>query len=265
MRDLTQPIHVRSIGKGARDVLAIHCTIAHSGAWKRLASLLSEEATFHAFDMLSHGKSADWDGLGDFQDRNVEAALTVLERPMDVVGHSFGATVALRVAVERPDLVRSLTLIEPVFFAVALQDAPDIVAEHNRIAQPYQEAMQSGDWPLAARLFNRMWSTDDSPRWLQLPKVTREAMIRGIPVVPACDASLFDDRAGLLGPGVLGGLSLPVLLLRGSRTQPVIGGINDSLARRIPAAFNHMVEGAGHMLPISHPQETAQHLKMFWD
>ncbi|MBO9449031.1 alpha/beta hydrolase [Tropicibacter sp. R16_0] len=264
MRDLSQPIHVRLMGEGARDVLAIHCTIAHSGAWKRLASLVSDEATFHAFDMLSHGQSADWDGQGDYQDRNVEAALTVLDRPMDVVGHSFGATVALRVAVERPDLVRSLTLIEPVFFAVALQDAPELVAEHDRIARLYLEAMQAGDWPLAARLFNRMWSTDDGPRWPQLPEATRAAMIRGIPVVPACDAALFDDRAGMLTPGVLEGLNMPVLLLRGGQTQAVIGSINDGLARRIPGAIGHVVEGAGHMVPISHPQEVAQHLKAFW-
>ncbi len=264
MRDLPQSIHLRSIGDGDREVLAIHCTIAHSGAWKRLASFLSEDATFHAFDMLSHGKSADWDGQGDFQDRNVEAALAVLDRPMDLVGHSFGATVALRVAVERPDLVRSLTLIEPVFFAVALQDAPDLVSDHNRIARPNQRAMQAGDWPLAARLFNRMWSTDDGPRWPQLPEATRAAMIRGIPVVPACDPALFEDRAGMLKPGVLDGLSMPVMLLRGGQSQPVIGSINEGLSRRIPGAVGHVVEGAGHMLPISHPQETAEHLKVFW-
>lgn len=264
MRDLSQPIHVRLMGEGARDVLAIHCTIAHSGAWKRLASLLSDEATFHAFDMLSHGKSADWDGLGDFQDRNVDAALTLLDRPMDLVGHSFGATVALRVAVERPELVRSLTLIEPVFFAVALQDAPELVVEHDKIAKPYQAAMEAGDWPLAARLFNRMWSTGDGPRWPQLPEATRAAMIRGIPVVPACDAALFDDRAGLLAPGVLEGVRMPVMLLRGGQTQRVIGSINDGLAQRIPGAVSHVVEGAGHMLPISHPTETAQRLRSFW-
>ena len=264
MSDLPQPVHVRALGKGARDVLAIHCTIAHSGAWKRLASLLSDEATFHAFDMLSHGQSEDWDGQGDFQDRNVEAALTLLDRPMDVVGHSFGATVALRVAIERPELVRSLTLIEPVFFAVALADAPDAVAEHDRTAAPYLEAMHAGDWPLAARLFNRMWSTEDGPRWPQLPEATRAAMIRGIPVVPACDAALFKDRAGVLAPGVLEGLAMPVLLLRGGQTQPVIASINAGLERRLPNASSGVVSDAGHMLPISHPQETADQLRAFW-
>lgn len=263
--DLTQSIYVRTLGKGARDVLAIHCTIAHSGAWKRLASLFDDTATFHALDLLSHGKSADWDGQGDFQDRNVEAALNCLDHPMDVVGHSFGATVALRVAIERPHLVRSLTLIEPVFFAVALQDDPAAVAEHDRTALPYVEAAEAKDWALAARLFNRMWSSHDAPRWPQLPEATRAAMIRGIPVVQACNDALFNDSANMLAPGVLNSLTMPVLLLRGAQTHPVIDVINEGLARRIPNAESHVVPGAGHMLPISHPQETARYLKKFWD
>jgi lipase len=47
-------------------------------------------------------------------------------QPVDVIGHSFGGTVALRLAVERPDLVRSLVLIEPVFVAALLADRPDL-------------------------------------------------------------------------------------------------------------------------------------------
>jgi pimeloyl-ACP methyl ester carboxylesterase len=65
--------------------------------------------------MLSHGKSPDWDGSGDFQDVSVAAALPFLDdAPMDLIGHSFGATLALRLAVAHPDRVRSLTMIEPV-------------------------------------------------------------------------------------------------------------------------------------------------------
>lgn len=46
-------------------------------------------------------------------------ARAALGAPVDVIGHSFGATVALRLALERPELVRSLVLVEPVLFAAA--------------------------------------------------------------------------------------------------------------------------------------------------
>ncbi|TMV09897.1 alpha/beta hydrolase [Ruegeria sediminis] len=261
---LPQTPHVRHLGQGPRRVLALHCTIAHSGAWKGLAGELGQEATFVAPDMLSHGRSRDWDRQGDFQDRITDIAETQLSGPMDVIGHSFGATVALRLAVQHPDLVRSVVLIEPVFFAVAKRDAPDLIDLHHRDAEPYLDAMAEGDEALAARLFNRMWSTEDSPRWPQLPESTRAAMIRGIHVVPFVDPALFDDRAGLLQPGVLDRAAMPVLLLRGSLTHPVMTAINEGLARRLPDAESLVIDGAGHMLPISHPAETAGKIRALW-
>ncbi len=260
---LPQPVHVRHLGHGPRKVLAIHCTIAHGGAWRGVAARL-EEASFTAFDMLHHGRSPDWDGQGDFQDRNLEAAETLLTEPMDVIGHSFGATVALRLAVNHPGLVRSLTMVEPVFFKVAELDAPEVLAQHDRDARPFFEAWEAKDYPLAARLFNRMWSTADSPRWPQLPEGTRAAMIRSIPVVPACDKPLFEDSAGLLEPGVLDRVTMPALLIRGDLTHPVIGVINEGLARRLPDARSEVVTGAGHMVPISHPDAVAGHVRALW-
>ncbi|KUJ73398.1 alpha/beta hydrolase [Ruegeria marisrubri] len=261
---LPQPVHVRELGQGPRRVLALHCTIAHSGAWKGLAERLAQEATFIAPDMLSHGRSPDWDRQGDFYDRITEIARTQLTEPMDVIGHSFGAAVALRLAAEHPDLVRSAVLVEPVFFAVAKQDAPELIDKHHHDAEPYLDALAEGDEAMAARLFNRMWSTDDSPRWPQLPESTRAAMIRGIHVVPTVEQALFADRVGLLQPGILDRATMPILLMRGSLTHPVIAAINEGLARRFPDATSVVVEGAGHMLPITHPTETAEHVRALW-
>ena len=123
MTDLPQPLAVRTLGEGNRKILALHCTIGHSGAWRPLSACLPD-CVFTAPDMLSHGKSPDWDRQGDFQDRMTEAVLPYLTERMDVIGHSFGGTVALRLAVEHPDLVRSLTVVEPVLSGSAtLQEA----------------------------------------------------------------------------------------------------------------------------------------------
>ena len=126
MNNIRQPVFSRSFGNGPRKVLAVHCTLAHSGAWRGVAAAMGSEVTFVTPDMLTHGRSPDWDKQGDFQTRNTQAIEPLLEEPMDVVGHSFGATVALRLALAHPDKVRSLTMIEPVFFAVAAIDDPAI-------------------------------------------------------------------------------------------------------------------------------------------
>lgn len=253
-----QPVFVRQFGQGPRSVLALHCTIAHSGAWRGLGARLGDQLTLTAPDMLSHGRSPVWDGAGDFQDRSVAAVEHLLTDGMDLIGHSFGATIAMRLALAHPQKVRSLTMIEPVFFAVALADAPELVTDHDQQVAGFTEAMRVGDHALAARLFNRMWSTENAPRWPDLPESTRAGMIRAIHVVPACRPALYDDNAGLLEPGVLTRITSPTLLLRGSETHPIIAAVNEGLAARLPEAECAVVPGAGHMLPISHPDETAK-------
>jgi lipase len=256
-------LHCRSFGQGARQILALHCTIAHSGAWRGLAKVMETEATFITPDMPSHGRSPDWDGTGDFPDLFAEALRPLLDRPMDVIGHSFGGMAALRLAVEQPQLVRSLTLIEPVFFAIAQQEAPELLERQARVNRPVSQALEAGDRALAARLFNRSWG-DDATRWTDLSENARAAMARGIHILPASDSAIYADRPGLLKPGVLEALDMPVLLLRGGQSDEIIRVVNDGLARRIPGAENRVVDGAGHMLPITHPEATAAQLRAFY-
>ena len=51
--------------------------------------------------------------------------------------------------------------------------------------------------------------------------------------------------------------SVPVLLIEGADSPPVIDAIHTELARRLPQASRLSVPGAGHMVPITHPQIVA--------
>ncbi|WP_323780950.1 alpha/beta hydrolase [Leisingera sp.] len=261
--DLPGGVFSRSFGHGPRNVLAVHCSLAHSGAWRRLAGEMAEDITVTAFDMLSHGRSPDWDGTGDYQLLNADAGLALLDRPADLIGHSFGATVALRMAMARPHLVRSLTLIEPVLFAVAKSDAPAAFAALKAASRPIDAAWAAADLALTARLFNRMWGAGE-PKWPDMPEQARAAMVRAIPVVPACYPALYDDANGTLAPGALDPVDMPVLLLHGSESPAVIGAIVGGFSRRLAKARALSVPGAGHMLPVTHAVETAQLLRGFW-
>jgi len=74
-------------------------------------------------------------------DFDVDAAdiAALLESPTDLVGHSYGAVVALLAAARRPDAVRTLTLVEPAAFALARGD-PAVEELIGRLAELHTEA-----------------------------------------------------------------------------------------------------------------------------
>ncbi len=247
--------HIARIGNGPRPVLALHCTMAFSGAWAGFAKAAGPGYTFIAPDMPSHGRSPDWDEASDFSNTCYLAALSALSEPMDLIGHSFGGVLALRLALEHPDLVRSVTMIEPVFFHIAQQDAAGSVADHEAKATPFYQAMASGDRETGARLFNRMWS-EDSPAWDSLPERHRAAMVRAVHVVPDTVDFIFNDCEAMAPR--LGSAAMPALLIRGETGHPVIAATNAGIATRMPNALQAVIPGAGHMAPISHPEATAR-------
>lgn len=239
-------------GDGKPQVLMLHCTLAHSGAWTGLAETLGRAAL--AFDMPGHGKSGAPDPGRDYQAQCLDAALDFLTGgAMDLIGHSFGATVALRLAAERPDLVRRLVLIEPVFFAAAKGTAA--YDAHKADLRPFIDALEAGEPERAARIFTGMWGAGVA--WEDMRAAQRQVLTAQIHIIPAQDAALFHDNAGLLAPGRLESLRAPVLLLEGGASPAIIGAISEALARRLPNARRQVIEGAGHMLPITHPDAVA--------
>lgn len=256
-KSATLPPHRTWVRGGTRPVLALHCSLAHAGAWGPLAERLTG-VTLTATDQPGHGRAADWDGVSDLHKVATEGSIAIAERlghghSIDLIGHSFGGTVALRVALQRPDLVRSLTLIEPVLFAAAHAD-PAFAAfqtHHARVV----ERLQAGDHVAALRLFQADWGAGEALE--SLPEKTRTYMLDRIALIGAQNAVLMEDTAGLLRGGSLEELRVPVLLIEGGNSPAIIGAIHTALAARLPNVQRLVVQGAGHMLPITHPQLVA--------
>lgn len=252
-------IYTQNWGSGAQDALLLHCSLASSDAWRGMAAHLKDVLTMTALDFQSHGKSADWDRAGDYHAVCTADAAALLTRPMHLVGHSFGATVALRLALEHPDLVRSLTLIEPVFFAVA--KGSDAYGEHMAAFQPFEDAMQRQDHVAAARIFTQEWGTGAD--WDTLPAAMRRYMTDCIDLIPTTVPSLYEDNAGMATSGRLEAVVCPVLLAEGAQSPSIVAAINDALAARLPNVQRLKVEGAAHMLPITHSAQVATAISSF--
>nr|WP_221384721.1 alpha/beta hydrolase [Sulfitobacter undariae] len=237
--------------------MAIHCTLGQSSAWRGLATALHDDLSMLAFDLPSHGKSGEWDRTGNIHDISTDIARGLMDGPMDLIGHSFGATVAMRIAVETPELVRSLTMIEPVYFAAAIADEPELLVNYKRNSAALDAAFASGDEREAARVFNRDWG--DGTPWDTLPTRMQDHMARLIHYVPASSAFLHYDSAKLLDR--MGQASMPTLLIEGDQSPPMSGNVADSLERRLPDVQRVVIKGAGHMLAITHPDDVAPHVR----
>lgn len=247
------PTAFRHWDHGPRQALALHCSLAHAGAWSGVAAALPG-VCLTAPDLPGHGRSGDWDPATDLHATATRVAGALAERigaPLDLIGHSFGATVALRLALERPELVRSLTLVEPVLFVIA-RGTPAFEAFIGDYADVEQRL--AGEPEAAAALFHRAWGAGTLEH---LPEAQRRYMVERMPLVGAQNHVLLDDVPGLTAPGRLEGFDRPVLLVEGADSPPVVAAIHDALAARLPKARRLVVPGAGHMVPISHPRIVA--------
>jgi lipase len=250
---------------GARPVLALHCSLAHSGAWSGLAEAL-HGVTITALDQPGHGRAPDWDRVSDLHALTTAIAIDMAERvgggaPIDLFGHSFGGTVALRLAMQRPDLVRSLMLVEPVLFAAA--KAHPAYAPFRAQHLEFASVLATGDLPRATAMFHAAWGTGEA--FADLPDRQSRYMTDRIHHIVAQNPVLLDDAAGLLAPGRMEALRVPVLLVEGADSPPIIDAVQSALMARLPHATRLVVPGAGHMVPITHPSTVASAVQSHLD
>ncbi|MFO7921914.1 MAG: alpha/beta hydrolase [Nioella sp.] len=251
---------VRYWGAGPRAVLALHCSLAHSGAWEGVARALGPGLHLTAPDILGHGKAPGIDPARDLHDQCYEAILPHLpEGRCDVIGHSFGATLALRLAEQRPDRIRSLTLIEPVLFAAAKSSG--VFSAHLSEMADYAAAEARADRAATARAFLSVWGNGRA--FEDLPAAQQTYATERIHLIKAAEPALFEDSAGLVPR--LREVAAPTLLVEGGESPRIIHAILDRMARDIPDTTRLCVPGAGHMVPITHPGPVAKAIRALFD
>lgn len=252
---------------GPRPVLALHCSLAHGGAWSGLASLL-RRLTLFAPDQPEHGKGSVWIKSRPLHDQALDESIAVAEfvgegAAIDLIGHSFGGTLALRMALERPDLVRSLTLVEPVIFAAAGAAGDPAFAPFRARHLEFAALILAGRAEDALRMFHGDWGTGDTLE--DLPTRTRAYMQDRIALIEAQNPTLLDDQAGLLRPGGLETIPVPVLLVEGGNSPPIVAAVHGALEARLGRTRRLVVPGAGHMVTITHAGAVAPTLQRHLD
>lgn len=247
-------LHSRRLGDpGGQPALLAHCFLGHSGSWARLIEALPVPLDALAFDMPGHGRSPMPDAPGDFHALVAGAVGALADRPGLMIGHSFGAASMLRHALDRPDTVTGLVLIEPVAFCAA-EGEPEYTA-YRQQETALHDAVSGGDLPEAARQFLAL--NPGSPDYDALPPPVQAMMAGQMRLVAATGAGLFQDSGRMMAPGRLEGFGAPVLIVLGAGTTPIFQAVARRLLARLPRGELAVIEGASHMAPVSHPEATA--------
>jgi pimeloyl-ACP methyl ester carboxylesterase len=237
-------------------VLLLHCSCASNAAWDSLCDALDEDFRVIAPDQWGCGGSDDWTGQGEFNlAREAAPILDITSRigtAVHLVGHSYGGGVALRVARERPDLIRSLTLIEPsAFHLLRSGDLDDqiLFREISSVADTVRKAVLSGDCWGGMGHFVDYWNGEGA--WNAMSREARMRLGKNLSKVVLDFHALFEEPARLEDYGTL---SIPTLLLCGDRSPAPSCRIVEMLASAMPHARVVRIQNADHMSPFTHSE-----------
>ncbi len=132
VRTKVAKLHVLSEGEAGPSVLCLHGASANAREFRAFAALLSSDFRVFAMDRPGHGHSPAMAG-GHKLARQAAAAAALIETqglaPAIIVAHSLGCAAALRLVLDRPELVAGLVLIAP-----ASHPYPGDNAWHARLA-----------------------------------------------------------------------------------------------------------------------------------
>ena len=237
-------------GKGT-PVVFVHGAISDHRAWEPQRETIAKRYRLIALDQRYFGV-ATWHDNGTQYSRATHVAdLAAFVRqlnlaPVHLVGHSYGSDIALRVAVEHPELVRSLFLNEPPLTSILTNpDDHKVVSDEGRSFAPVVAAAKAGNVAEAARLLTDIAHADpgnferrsQASRSMILDNARTTAPHFSAPPPPRVTCEQ------------LGQLTMPVTITRGELTRPYFRVLSGAAHRCIPGSQLITVATARHASP----------------
>ncbi|HEX7784870.1 MAG TPA: alpha/beta hydrolase [Methylomirabilota bacterium] len=181
-----------------------------------------------------------------------------------VVGHSSGGNIALQLALESPEMVQSIVLMEPALPVPGL-GRERMLSTRAAIA-PVLEAYRAGDKARAVDGFMRLVAGPDYRATLDraLPGAFAQAVI---------DADTFFAQElpavqqWTLGRAEAGRVTRPVLSIVGQKSKelsPIWTERHELILAWLPKAEGFVLPDATHLLHVEHPRAVAEALAAFF-
>jgi pimeloyl-ACP methyl ester carboxylesterase len=243
----------REAGKGP-GVVCLHSNASSSGQWRGLMDLLAPKFHVIAVDSYGAGKTAPWPNGRPITLRDeVDLIRPVLERagdPFILVGHSYGAAVALIAALEHRKRVRAMVLYEPSLFALVDAESPppnDADGICAAVARAVG-ALDAGDADRAAEYFIDFWM--ERGAWRSMPEQRRAPIAATIPNIRGWSHALVREPTPVQA---FAALDIPVLYMVGKSSPLPSRAVAKILTRVLPRVEVVEFDGLGHMAPVTNP------------
>jgi pimeloyl-ACP methyl ester carboxylesterase len=179
-----------------------------------------------------------------------------------LVGVSYGAYTALLVALNQPDLVRSLVLVEPPL----LHWLPDLPG-----GQRLYDEFVGGTWEPAGRAFRRGDTTEAMRITLDffigpgslatLPAELRSMLFANVREWQALTTSR--DAFPAISRAEVRRLDRPVLMISGGRSYPMLRAIDAELERQLPRVRRTVIPDGTHDVCTEQPTVCAREIRSF--
>jgi pimeloyl-ACP methyl ester carboxylesterase len=176
-----------------------------------------------------------------------------------IAGHSSGAAVAAQLALDHPDRVHTLILLE-----LSLLSVPSGEAFFQQVG-PAFEAYATGDHEGAVAIFMSAVSGLD---WASC-RVALDELLPGAVELAIKDADTFFGielpalTEWSFGPAEAAAISQPVLSVLGTQTQPLWVDVAGFLRSSVPHVEDCTIDGVGHLLHIKRPEPVARAMTEF--
>lgn len=251
LADVTLAYEMRGEGE---PLLFIHGLGSSGRDWELQVAFFSPRYRVVTFDLRGHGQSDRPPGPYTIRLFAADTA-GLIERlgiaPAHVVGLSLGGMVAFQLAVDRPDLLRSLVIVNsgPEFVVRSFRDMLG-VAQRFLIVRLL--GMRKMGEVLAERLFPK---PEHAPiremfaaRWAENDRRAYEAAMRAI--------------VGWSVAERLGEIDVPTLVIASAEDYTPVA-VKEAYVARMPRAELVVIEDARHALPVERPEEFNRALQAF--
>ncbi len=251
-------------GSGPTPVVLVHGSWASHSTWDLVVPGLAQSFQVLVYDRRGHSGSQRPAAQGSVREDVADLAALIEHLglgPAWVVGNSFGASITLRLAGERPELFRGLVAHEPPLFSLLADDpvmAPVLAEIEDRIGAVV-ERIAAGDHAGAAEQFVETVALGPNT-WAQLPDAARQTFVENAPTF--LDETKDPEQLAFDSAWVRG-FSAPALLTSGDQSPPTFAPVVAQLAGVLPNAEAIVLQGTGHIPQVTHADAYVEAIRSF--